>query len=87
MFYHETVNDDPQTDDKIYTLAEMKSENSSWFKRLIETKQDKYVIYSAASHFIYKNSPIPLVASDRFSIELGLDSSRMLCKASRAQDI
>lgn len=44
-------------------------------------------MYSASSHFIYKDSPLPLVQSDRFSLELGLDSSKMFTKVDRKADI
>lgn len=75
FFYDEPK--DSTTDDMLIVKAENVMENISRNKRLMETKKDKYVFYEAKSHFIYPKSPIPLVQSDRFSIEVGLDSSRM----------
>lgn len=49
----------------------------------MEVKKDKYVFYEGKSHFIYKDSPIPLIMSDRFSIEVGLESDWMFTNPDR----
>ncbi len=59
-YFYDTPQDSV-TSDKVIVVQENVDENISWNKWLMETKKDKFVFYEAGSHFIYKDSPVPLV--------------------------